>query len=322
VAILVAVVLVAFEGVRRVLPDSSKPQADPHGPLIAVVIPQGTDASGIGSILQQQGVIADGGRFRSYAKEQGEGSSFKAGRYQFRAGADYDSIIAALDAGQVPVKVEKLVIPEGLRISEIADRVAAVGIPKQAYLHAVDAASPPTGFGHPSSMEGFMFPATYDITSHEKASKLVGQQLAAFENAFAQVDMSYAGSKNLTNYDVLTIGSMIEREAKVERERPLVSAVIYNRLHQKMNLGIDATLLYEYGSWTHQLTVSELDKPTPYNTRKLPGLPPTPICNPGLASMQAAAHPAKVNYLYYVAKGDSGTHYFTDNYQDFLAHGG
>jgi UPF0755 protein len=320
--VLVAVVLVAFEVVRRVLPDSSKPQADPHGPRIAVVIPQGTDASGIGTILEQQGVVSDGGRFRAYAKEQGEGSSFKAGRYRFRAGTDYDTIIAALDAGQVAVKVRTLVIPEGLRISEIADRVAAVGIPKRAYLHAVDAASPPPGFGHPSSMEGFMFPATYDVTPHEKASKLVGQQLAAFENAFAKVNMRYADSKNLTNYDVLTIGSMIEREAKVERERSLVAAVIYNRLHQDMNLGIDATLLYQYGSWTHELTVSELAANTPYNTRVRPGLPPTPICNPGLASLQAAAGPAKVDYLYYVAKGDSGTHYFTDNYQDFLAHGG
>jgi uncharacterized YceG family protein len=167
-----------------------------------------------------------------------------------------------------------------------------------------------------------MFPATYDITRGEKAKTLVGQQLAAFQNAFAEVDMSYASSKNLTNYDVLTIGSMIEREAKVERERPLVAAVIYNRLHLKMNLGIDATLLYQYGSWTHELTVSELAANTPYNTRVRPGLPPTPICNPGLASLQAAARPAHVDYLYYVAKGDSGTHYFTDNYDDFKAHGG
>ncbi|MGZ4430853.1 MAG: endolytic transglycosylase MltG, partial [Gaiellales bacterium] len=122
--------------------------------------------------------------------------------------------------------------------------------------------------------------------------------------------------------DVLTIASMIEREAKVERERPLIAAVIYNRLHLHMTLGIDATLLYQYGSWTHQLTVSELEAHTPYNTRLIPGLPPTPICNPGLASIQAAAHPAHVDYVYYVARGNSGTHYFTSSYADFKAHGG
>ena len=220
------------------------------------------------------------------------------------------------------VSVRKLVIPEGLRISEIADRVAAAGIPRAAYLRAVAQASPPAGLASPPAWRVFLSPATYDITRHEKARTLVGQQLGAFENAFGQVDMSYASSKNLTPYDVLTIASMIEREAKVERERALVSAVIYNRLHLKMNLGIDATLLYQYGSWSHQLTVSELAADTPYNTRVRPGLPPTPICNPGLASMQAAAQPAKVDYIYYVAKGDSGTHYFTDNFADFQAHGG
>jgi UPF0755 protein len=317
----VAAVLLVFEGVRRVLPDSSKPTADPHGPLITVVIPSGTDASGIGDILQEDGVVEDGGRFRDYAKEQGEGSGFQAGRYRFRAGTDFDVIIKALDQGQVAVKVRTLVIPEGFRITEIADRVASIGISKSAYLSAVKAAVPPAGFGHHVNMEGFLFPATYTVRPHEQAAALVAQQLAAFRANVARVDMSYARSKNLTPYDVLTIASMIEREAHVQKDRPLIAAVIYNRLHLGMTLGIDATLLYQYGSWTHQLTESELEKPTPYNTRKIPGLPPTPICNPGLASLQAAAHPARVDYLYYVAKGD-GTHYFTDNYNDFLAHGG
>jgi UPF0755 protein len=119
---------------------------------------------------------------------------------------------------------------------------------------------------------------------------------------------------------VLNMAAMIEREAKVDHDRPLISAVLYNRLHLGMALQIDATLLYELGSWTHELTVSELAAPTPYNTRVVHGLPPTPICNPGLKSMQAAAHPAKVDYLYYVAIGDSGRHYFTNNLDDFNKH--
>jgi uncharacterized YceG family protein len=170
-------------------------------------------------------------------------------------------------------------------------------------------------------MEGFLFPATYPVRPHERAPTLIAQQEGAFQQEFSQVDMSYARSKNLTNYDVLTIASMIEREARVDKDRPLIAAVTYNRLHLGMTLGIDATLLYEYGSWTHQLTESELTANTPYNTRVRHGLPPTPICNPGLKSLEAAAHPANVNYLYYVAKPD-GSHYFTDNYQDFLNHGG
>ena len=304
------------------LPDSSKPTADPHGPVIRVVVPRGADASAIGGILEQRGVIEDGSRFRNYAKEHGEGAGFKAGRYGFQAGTDYDAIIKRLDLGPAAVQVAKLVIPEGFRITEIESRLGAVGISKSGYEQALAAASPPAGFGSPTSMEGFLFPATYSVTPHERPAALVGQQLAAFQNAFDRVDMSYAASKNLTPYDVLTIASMIEREARVAKDRPLIAAVIYNRLHLGMALGIDATLLYEQGSWSHQLTVSELEANTPYNTRIRHGLPPTPISNPGLASLQAAAHPAKVDYLYYVAQDDSGTHYFTDNYADFKAHGG
>jgi UPF0755 protein len=315
------VVLAAVAAVRQVFPDASAPPADPHGPPIAVVIPLGTDASGIGAILEQRGVIADGGRFRDYAKSQGEGADFKAGRYSIRAGTGYDAIFRVLDAGAVHQSVKTLVIPEGYRISQIADTVPSVGISKRSFNRAVDQASPPAGFGHPHSMEGFLFPATYTVRRGESAATLVAQQQAAFAQAFGQVDMRYARSKNLTRYDILTIASMIEREAHVAKDRPLIAAVIYNRLHLGMTLGIDATLLYEQGSWTHQLTESELAADTPYNTRVRHGLPPTPICNPGLASLQAAAHPAHVNYLYYVAKGD-GSHYFTDNYQDFLAHGG
>ncbi len=322
IAALVAAVAGVWFGVKALFPDSSKPAADPHGPVITVKIPEGTDASGIGSILEDKGVVEDGGRFRNYAKDQGEGADFKAGTYLFRAGSDYDVIIAQLDKGPTAAPVSKLVIPEGYRTTEIADRVTTVGMNRAAYLAAVTAAPFPPGFGHHRIHEGFLFPATYDVKRNERPSELVAEQMAAFEEAFSQVDMSYAESKNLTPYDVLTIASMIEREARVDSERKLIAAVIYNRLHLHMPLGIDATLLYEQGSWTHKLTVSELHADTPYNTRVNLGLPPTPICNPGLASLQAAAHPANVDYLYYVAKGDSGHHYFTNNYQDFLAHAG
>ena len=179
--------------------------------------------------------------------------------------------------------------------------------------------TPPAGWGA-TSMEGFLFPATYVIRRHEQPQTLINQQLAAFNDAFSQVDMTYAHSKNLTDYDVLKIASMIEREAGSPSDRPKIAAVIYNRLRMQMPLGIDATLLYEYGSWSHQLTQSELAADTPYNTRVRHGLPPTPIANPGLASLQAAAHPANVDYLYYVAH--NGKTYFTNSYSDFLAHGG
>ena len=146
-------------------------------------------------------------------------------------------IIAQLDKGPVAAPVTKLVIPEGYRTTEIADRVPTVGMNRAAYLAAVTAVPFPPGFGHHGIHEGFLFPATYDVEAQRAPAELVSQQLAAFENAFSQVDMTYAESKNLTPYDVLTIASMIEREARVDSERQLIAAVIYNRLHLHMPLG-------------------------------------------------------------------------------------
>jgi len=297
------------------------PMPDPHGPAITVVVPRGSSATQIGALLQRAGVVADGGRFTAYVQALNEGAALKAGSYRFRAGTGYGSLIDTLSGG--PASQEpRLVIPEGFRISQIRALVARVGINPAAYTRAVRAAVPPAGFGHHLNMEGFMFPATYAIQPGETAAQLVSQQLAAFSQNIATVDMSYARAHHLTPYDVLIIASMIEREAQVANDRAKVAAVIYNRLARGMRLGIDATILYHLGSWTAQITQSDLASPEPYNTRVHTGLPPTPIANPGLASLQAAAHPARVDYLYYLARPGGGAMYFTRSYQQFLAHGG
>jgi UPF0755 protein len=300
---------------------ASAPAADPHGPQIAVVIPAGVDASAIGGVLQDRGIIADAGRFGGYVKAQSEGSEFKAGTYTFRAGTGYNTIIARLDAGPT-AGYARLVIPEGFRLTQIEALLPHVGISPKAYAAAVRAAVPPPGFGHHVNMEGFMFPATYQVRPHEAASTLVSQQLVAFRAAFSQVNMSYARSKNLTPYDVLRLASMIEREARVPGDRAKVAAVVYNRLRLGMPLGIDATILYHLGSWTATIHQSDLTDREPYNLRVHKGLPPTPICNPGLASLQAAADPGHYDYLYYVAQPGHAAQYFTSSYADFIAHGG
>jgi peptidoglycan lytic transglycosylase G len=321
----VAAVAAGARGIQWVVSDvgadTTAPAADPHGAPVRVVIPSGADASEIGAILEERGVVADGGRFREYDKDQGEGSAFKAGTYRVQAGTGYDALIRMLDHGPVAA-TKTLVVPEGFRISEIEARLPAVGISKQAYAVAVRRAPSPPGYGHHLNMEGFMFPATYTIRHGEKAAALVAQQLAAFRANVAKVDMSYAESKNLTPYDVLTIASMVEREARAPGDRAKVAAVIYNRLHRGMALGIDATILYHLGSWSATIHQSDIDDPEAYNTRRHTGLPPTPICNPGLASIEAAAHPAKVDYLYYVAVPGQDAQYFTASYEDFKAHGG
>jgi UPF0755 protein len=142
----------------------------------------------------------------------------------------------------------------------------------------------------------------------------------AFQDNLAKVDMTRAGKANLTPYEVVVIASMVEREAQVPEERPLVAAVIWNRLSEGMLLQIDATIQYALGEQKEIVTFDDLKIDSPYNTYKHAGLPPTPIANPGLASLQAAADPAAVNYLFYVARADgTGRHYFSRSYEEFLA---
>ena len=216
----------------------------------------------------------------------------------------------------------------------MADRVAAVRgiairkrgvtprLTREGYLRAVDRAVAPPRFRKDvtrDSLEGFLFPASYEFTQKTTAPELVADQLAAFRDRFSTVDLAYARSKNLTPYDVLIIASMIEKETAIPRERRLVSAVIYNRLRHRMPLGIDATIRYGLDiPGTKSLTKEALRSPSPFNTRIHAGLPPTPIANPGLASIRAAANPARVDYLYYVRKPKSLSHYFTADEHEFL----
>jgi UPF0755 protein len=232
-------------------------------------------------------------------------------------------------------KVLRIVFPEGFTRAQMVERVAAVReiarVKRDVMMRmtaplyaAATAASPiPAPFRKNAheQIEGFLFPATYAFFSNEPAPRFVRRQLSAFKRAWRRVDMRYARSKNLTPYDVLIMASMIEREVIVPRERKLVAAVVYNRLRARMPLGIDATLRYGLGiPPTEPITKDDLASPSPYNTRIRTGLPPTPIANPGLASMQAAAHPAKVDYIYFVRKPDCRSHFFTASAAEFEAY--
>jgi UPF0755 protein len=232
-----------------------------------------------------------------------------------------------------PLARLRVIFPEGFTRREMADRVAAVRqiaidkrgvtprLTRTGYLDASGAAVPPTEFRKDwklSSIEGFLFPATYEFTKLTSSGRLVADQLRAFRRSWRKVDLRYARSKNLTPYDVLIIASMIEKETVAPSERRLVAAVIYNRLHNRMPLGIDATIRYGRNvPGTKPLKKSDIESDNPYNTRRRLGLPPTPIANPGLASMRAAARPAKVDYLYFVRKPDGVHHFFTASESEF-----
>ena len=226
-----------------------------------------------------------------------------------------------------------ILFPEGFTRKEMVKRVAEVRriaktkrkvTPKlsgSAYAAATEAAKVPAPFRkYARRIEGFLFPATYEFTPRTTAKQLVDDQIAHFNDNWAKVDQRFAKTKQLTPYDVLIIASMVEKETIAPAERKLVAAVIYNRLKARMPLGIDATIRYGLDvPGTKALRVSQLESDNPYNTRNRTGLPPTPIANPGLASIRAAAHPARVGYLYFVRKPDRVHHFFTASESEFFA---
>jgi uncharacterized YceG family protein len=182
------------------------------------------------------------------------------------------------------------------------------------------------GAGRQKNMEGFLFPSTYAFDVRTTGANLVANQVAAFCAAWSKIDLAYPRSKNLTPYDVLKIASMVEAEAALPDDRPKIAAVIYNRLRLHMNLGIDATLRYGLKiPPTKSITQAQLASDNPYNTRKFPGLPPTPIGNPGIPSLRAAAHPSKAGWLYYARVPHTTTQKFFESYaayEQFLAANG
>jgi cell division protein YceG involved in septum cleavage len=206
-----------------------------------------------------------------------------------------------------PLRTITLTIPEGYSREQTAELAREAGL-RGDYLAASE--------GH----EGFLFPDTFELERGAPVSDLVQLQLQDFKRRVGGVDLGYAHSKNLNTHDVVTIASMVEEEAQLDQERPLIAAVIYNRLREGIPLGIDATVRFATGNFEEPLTESELAVDSPYNTRLNAGLPPGPISSPGLASIEAAARPAEVDYLYYVVEpGTCGEHAFSSSDADFQA---
>jgi UPF0755 protein len=204
--------------------------------------------------------------------------------------------------------VVRVLIPEGETRRQIAARAHAAGL-TGSYLTASKRSSllNPTRYGAPRgtpNLEGFLFPATYELYRGDPASRLVHEQLIAFTERFGDEEIRRARELHITPYQLLIVASMVEREAQLPGDGAKVAAVIYNRLRLNMTLGIDSTLRYALNDYTQPLTAAQLALDSPYNTRLHRGLPPTPISNPGLAAIDAAAHPAHVGYLYYVAAAD------------------
>lgn len=287
---------------------------------VQVTVPKGSSVSEVGDLLTDKGVIDDSTMFQVRVTLAGKRSEIYSGNFTLANDMSYGDAIDALS--KPPIKRTLTVtIPEGLTRSQAAQLVEEVGVPgdyttatiKSRYLDPAD-----YGGKGANSLEGFLFPNTFELRPNAPVEDLVQLQLLDFKKRIKGVDMRYAKSKNLTVFDVVTIASMIEEEAGVDSQRKLVAAVIYNRLRDGMTLGIDATIRFATGNYTEPLTESELAIDSPYNSRTNAGLPPGPIANPGLASIEAAARPAKTDHLFYVTTpGACGKLTFTETEAEF-----
>ena len=286
---------------------------------VAVTVPRGASVQDIGQLLERRGVVSSAFFFRARASLSGRGGDFKAGNFSLKEGMSYGAAMDALSAspGEQTVQVT---IPEGRSRREV-DKLIASQV-KGDYLSATRSSRllNPREYRarNARSLEGFLFPATYELKRGQTAKDLIGQQLAAFKREFGNVDLAAARRRNLTPYDVLVIASMVDREAQLPKERPLIASVIYNRLREGIPLGIDATIRFATNNWTEPLKESELAIDSPYNTRLQQGLPPGPIGSPGLAAIRAAARPAGSKFLFYVVKpGTCGEHEFSATDAEF-----
>lgn len=289
-----------------------------HGHVV-VKIPKGSSVGEVGDLLEKKGVISGGfivpgsTLFQARVTLDGKRSSLFAGKFTMAKDMSYSDAIDQLSeepkvAEQSKPGIVTVTIPEGQSRPITAKLIKEDGI-KGNYLKATKKSKylKPAEYGGKGAkdLEGFLFPDTWEYKTKHPVSYLVRLQLEDFKKQIKKVNMKYAKSKNLTVYDVVTIASIIEREAGVPKQRKLVASVIYNRLHEGMTLGMDSTIRFATGNYEKPLTQTELESESPYNTRNHAGLPPGPINSPGLEAIQAAAHPAKTGYLFFVNNPNS-----------------
>jgi UPF0755 protein len=294
-----------------------------HG-SVTVTVPPRTGARQIGDLLARDGVVSSGFFFYLRAALDGDRGKMLAGTYHLKLDMSYSEALKALTTPPKAAPVTNVTIIPGDTRAQVDARLRSEGV--SGSYAAGTRSSPllrPTWYGAPRStpsLEGFLFPDTYQLRSPISINALVADQLTQFRHVFQHVGLDYARGHRLSGYDVLIIASIVEKEAATVKDRPLVASVIYNRLKIGLPLGMDSTTRYEFNDYDKPLTNAQLSTRSPYNTRLNKGLPPTPIDSPGLASIQAAAAPANTNYLYFVVKPcGNGAMTFTSSYSQFLA---
>lgn len=295
-----------------------EPSAKPR--RVTVDIPAGSGTQQIAQRLKKAGVIRSPFVFTTMARVLGESGDMKAGEYEFPLNYGVIEIINKLVAGDAVA--QWVVIPEGLTLAQIASRFSDRRLAdERTFISMANRRPKSLGLIIPvsrRSVDGYLMPDTYKFPRQFSERQILKEMLRNWNEKVLRPLSPYFRASELPMDKVVILASLIEREAKVPQDRPLISSVIHNRLKRRMKLDIDATVIYALGRHREKLTYADLKVNSPYNTYRKAGLPPGPICNPGRASIEAALKPAKTPYLYYVARPD-GSHLFAATYAQHRA---
>lgn len=317
VAMLCLIVLVAGTALYNVVQPTSR--ADKT--TVLVTIRPGMTTNDIGEVLYREGLIKNIISFRIFAKVNGLEKSLQAGDYVLSKDLDLAQIIAKLSSGQT--EYQQITVPEGFTIDQIADLIGQrqLGSPVKFREAAKQAATYPLAVTNPAAkypVEGMAFPDTYRISRAASEADILAMMLKQFDARFSQQMRIRAQEIGLSAQDVLTLASLVEKEARLPQDQPIIAGVFLKRLQIGMPLQSCATIQYILGYPKPELSIEDTQISSPYNTYLNLGLPPGPIANPGLAAIQAVLYPAETNYLYFVAD-KNGAHHFSASYEEHLA---
>lgn len=286
------------------------------------------DIDYVADALKDAGIIEYKSLFKLFAKFSHADVKLDPGTYVLNTELDYRALVKNMQVGTASMVVTTVTFPEGMTMAQIFNKLEAEGVCPAADLYKA-AAEFSYSFrfledaetGDASRLEGFIFPNTYDFYQGEQPSSVINKFLTALHSRITADMWRQIEERGTTFRDTVIVASMLEKEAANDAERATIASVIYNRMAAGMPLGIDSTILYVHPDYTGgvDLPVEYLEEDSPYNTRLYTGLPPTPICNPGMASIQAALNPMKTDYLYFALDAEEGVHKFFKDYESFTA---
>jgi UPF0755 protein len=312
--VLFLVGVVAVGAIALWVRDQVDPGGRPGGAVV-VDVPMGASAGSIATTLDRRGVIGSARAFRLYVRVKGAGP-FQSGSYRLRRRASFAEIVATLERGPEET-FDRLTIPEGLTLQQVAERIGRLpGRSAQRFLEVAQSGVVRSRYQPPevNSLEGLLLPETYHLEPRDDEQAILARMVSTFDQAAAQEGLDQVTQGGLVNpYQAIVVASMVEREAKVPEDRGMVARVIYNRLRERQLLEVDATVIYALGRTGEpglRLLEKDLEVQSPYNTYKVPGLPPTPIASPGRAALQAAIDPPDGPWRYYVVVEPTGKHAF------------